>query len=237
MNDCAVNRHRRLLWPGFVALVVVAVTGVAAASPITPLTLRVSAPAKVHGNDSRDISVTIANAGSEPVLVLPNSARLRIEGVGAEYVPYPGPPIDPWGGAHELAPGAAATVVFRDTSDKRGVWRLPPGIYRITAIYEVRAESPAAAVDRQLEPGMARPRRKPAGDDDGRLFGPGVDATAIIAPTARRTFRSDLCRRLPHDPTPTISAIVRWASHCPSERGLRHRRSCSPFARRNPDPS
>ena len=147
MNDCAVDRRRRKLWPKFLAMAVVVATGVAATSPPAPLTLRVSAPTRLHGNDARDISVTIANAGSEPVLVLPNSARLRIEGTGAQYVPYPGPPIDPWGGAHELAPGATATVVFRDTSDKRGVWRLPPGTYRITAIYEVPADlAPPASI-------------------------------------------------------------------------------------------
>ena len=161
MNDCAVNRHRRLLWPGFVALVVVAATGVAAASPITPLTLRVSAPAKVHGNDSRDISVTIANAGREPVLVLPNSARLRIEGVGAEYVPYPGPPIDPWGGrtSSRRARRLRSCFAIRRTSAAYGVCRRNLPDHR-----DLRGagESPAAAVARQPEPGMARPRRKPA---------------------------------------------------------------------------
>jgi len=74
------------------------------------------------------------------VAVLPNMVRLRIEGAGAQYVPYPGPPIDPWEGASELAPGGAATVEFRDTSDKRGIWRLPPGSHRITAVYEVTAD-------------------------------------------------------------------------------------------------
>ena len=90
--------------------------------------------------ESRDIAVTIANGGSAPVVVLPNMVRLRIEGAGAEYVPYPGPPIDPWAGASELVPGGTVTVEFRDTSDKRGIWRLPPGSHRIAALYEVTTD-------------------------------------------------------------------------------------------------
>jgi len=120
-----------LLWP----LLVVA--GIGAAAPPVPLSLRASAPARVAVGDSRDIAVTIANDGSAPVVVLPNMVRLRIDGAGAEYVPYPGPPIDPWASASELAPGGTVTVEFRDTSDKRGIWRLPPGSHRITAVYEV----------------------------------------------------------------------------------------------------
>ena len=73
-------------------------------------------------------------------MVLPNMVRLRIEGAGAEYVPYPGPPIDPWAGASELAPGGTVTVEFRDTSDQRGIWRLPSGSHRITAIYEITTD-------------------------------------------------------------------------------------------------
>lgn len=120
------------------ALAFLVAAGTAAtAAPPASLSLRVSAPATVDANKPRDISVTIANAGATPVLVLPNLVRLRVEGIGAEYVPYPGPPIDPWGGARELAPGATATVEFRNTSDRRGVWRLPPGSYRIIALYEV----------------------------------------------------------------------------------------------------
>ena len=55
------------------------------------------------------------------MVALPNLVRLRCEGERAEYLPYPGPPVDPRGGAHELVPGARMTVRFRDASDKRGV--------------------------------------------------------------------------------------------------------------------
>ena len=118
--------------------VVAAAAGAAAAAlPLAALTLRAVAPATVRADAPRDVSVVIENGGTTPVLVLPNMVRLRIEGAGAEYVPYPGPPVDPWGGASELAPGASATVAFVDASDKRGVWRLPPGNYRIVPVYDV----------------------------------------------------------------------------------------------------
>lgn len=124
------------------------VMGIAAeAAPPAPVSLRVLAPRAVSVNQPRDISVLITNGGATRVMVLPNMVRLRIEGIGAEYVPYPGPPIDPWDGARDLAPGATATILFPDTSDKRGVWRLPPGEYRITAVYEVPPDlSPPATI-------------------------------------------------------------------------------------------
>ena len=109
----------------------------AEAPPPTRVSLCVFAPRAVNVNEPRAISVMITNGGATRLMVLPNMVRLRIEGIGAEYVPYPGPPIDPWDGARDLAPGATATILFPDTSDKRGVWRLPPGEYRITALYEV----------------------------------------------------------------------------------------------------
>lgn len=111
-----------------------------AAEPAAPLTVRVSVPALLKPKDARDVTVTLANESAKPVLVLPNLVRLRIEGAGAEYVAYPGPPVDPTEGARTLAPGATEKVVLRDTSDKRGVWRLPPGAYRVVALYEVPAE-------------------------------------------------------------------------------------------------
>ena len=128
----------------------VAASAAAAASPPAPLTLRVIAPAAVSANEPGDISVMVANGGTTPVLVLPNRVGLRIEGSGAQYVPYPGPPIDPWGDARELAPGATATVVFRNASDKRGIWRLPPGNYRIIPLYDVPPDlvPPATIADR-----------------------------------------------------------------------------------------
>jgi len=148
MNTGEANRDRRKFAQAIAASALLVAAGAAAAtSPPALLTLRVSAPASVKSNEPRDISVLIANGGTTPVLVLPNMVRLRIEGSGAEYVPYPGPPIDPWGGAHELAPGAIATVVFINASDKRGVWRLPPGNYRIIAIYDVPADlAPPATI-------------------------------------------------------------------------------------------
>jgi hypothetical protein len=124
---------------------------VATAAPPGPISLRVSGAAAVDTGRPRDLSVTIGNDGAVPVLVLPNLVRLRFEGIGAEYVPYPGPPIDPWGDTRELAPGATATVEFRNASDKRGVWRLPPARYRITALYEVPPDlAPPATI---AEPG------------------------------------------------------------------------------------
>jgi hypothetical protein len=136
-----------LLW----TLLTVAGIGAAAAPPV-PLSLRVSAQARVAVGETRDVAVTIANGGSAPVVVLPNMVRLRIEGAGAKYLPYPGPPVDPWAGARELAPGGTVTIEFRDTSDKRGVWRLPPGSHRITALYEV-------PTDLALPPTLANPGR------------------------------------------------------------------------------
>ena len=144
MNDGATNRDRPNFARAMAAsvLLVAAAAGAvaaagAAAPPLAALTLRAVAPATVRADAPRDISVVIENGGTTPVRVLPNMVRLRIEGAGAEYVPYPGPPVDPWGGARELAPGASAAVAFVDASDKRGVWRLPPGNYRIVPVYNV----------------------------------------------------------------------------------------------------
>jgi len=148
MTSGEANRDRRSVAQAIAASALLLAAGAAAAaSPPALLTLRVSAPASVKTNEPRDISVMIENGGTTPVLVLPNMVRLRIEGSGAEYVPYPGPPIDPWGGTRELAPGAIATVVFINASDKRGVWRLPPGNYRIIAVYDVPSDlAPPATI-------------------------------------------------------------------------------------------
>jgi hypothetical protein len=131
-------RGRRHCAGAITALVLLVAAGTAVESaPLASLSLRVSAPANVDASGPRDISVTIANGGARPAVVLPNMVRLRIDGAGAEYVPYPGPPVDPWAGARELVSGATATVLFRNASDRRGVWRLPPGRYRIIARYDV----------------------------------------------------------------------------------------------------
>jgi hypothetical protein len=114
--------------------------------------------------ESRDVLVTVANGGSAPVVMLPNMVRLRIEGAGAEYVPYPGPPVDPWAGAREMAPGATTTVEFRDTSDKRGLWRLPPGSHRIIAVDGSRTTADVC----ESRTDLARPIGKLAGDDGRR---------------------------------------------------------------------
>ena len=130
-------RRRRAAVRTIAAAFLVAAGFPAHAAASAPLSIRVSAQGADGASAQRDIAVTIANVSDAPVRLLPNLVRLRIEGIGAEYVPYPGPPIDPWGGTRILAPGATATIVFRDASDKRGVWRLPPGTYRVTAIYDV----------------------------------------------------------------------------------------------------
>jgi len=109
--------------------------------------LQVSALARAGHGESRDIVVDIRNGDTVPILILPNLVRLRIEGARAEYVPRPGPPVDPWQGALQLAPDAGARLRFADASDKSGVWRLPPGDYRIVAVYEVpRDLLPASAI-------------------------------------------------------------------------------------------
>jgi hypothetical protein len=120
-----------------------------AAEPPVPLSLHVVAPAMIAAKAPRDIAVRIANTGAALVIVLPKMVRLRIEGQRAEYVPYPSPPVNPWDGARELAPGASMTVEFPDTSDRRGVWRLPPGTYRVRAIYEIPPDlkSPESIAD------------------------------------------------------------------------------------------
>lgn len=118
-----------------------------AADSAAPLALDLIVPPVVVADVPRDIAVRVTNKSTAPLLVLPNMLRLRIEGRRAEYVPHPGPPVDPWGGARELAPGATMRVDFPDTSDKRGVWRLPPGNYRVRAVYEVpRDLKPPASV-------------------------------------------------------------------------------------------
>jgi hypothetical protein len=41
------------------------------------------------------------------------------------------------GGALNLAAGNSEAIILRGTSDGKGFWRLPPGRYRVAAIYEV----------------------------------------------------------------------------------------------------
>jgi len=128
---------RRAAARTFAAALLVAAGFAANAEVSVPLSIRISAQHAGSGQAQRDIGITITNVSRASVRLLPNLVRLHIEGTGAEYVPYPGPPIDPWGGTRMLAPGSTATIVFRDASDRRGIWRLPPGTYRVTAIYDV----------------------------------------------------------------------------------------------------
>jgi hypothetical protein len=157
---------RRVLAVLFTAAALGTITAIAAeGASHAAAPFRLSAPVAPDPRAPRDLAVNIVNTAANAQWVLPNLIRLRAEGAGAQYVPYPGPAIDPWGGARELAPGESATVLFRDASDRRGVWRLPPGSYRIRAIYDVpenlavapfvsdagrvwrgRSESPAAAM-------------------------------------------------------------------------------------------
>jgi len=140
-------RTRAARTGGALAAFVLAFSTAFAADAPAPLTLDLIVPPVVAADVPRDIAVRLTNKSTAPLLVLPNMLRLRIEGRRAEYVPHPGPPVDPWGGARELAPGAAMRVDFPDTSDKRGVWRLPPGNYRVRAVYEVpRDLKPPASV-------------------------------------------------------------------------------------------
>jgi hypothetical protein len=127
----------------------IAVTAQAEARPAPEL--RVSAPPSLAAAGPRDLSVTVTNPGQGSIIVLPNLVRLQIDGAGAHYVPYPGPAIDPWAGATALAPGGSTTVVLRDTSDRRGVWRLPPGEYRANAVYDVPADLAPPPAFRQPE--------------------------------------------------------------------------------------
>jgi len=130
---CAVRNGAAL------AVLLGALALTAQAPPVAPAApaVRVQVPATLRAGAPREARAMLVNESPAPVVVLPSQVRLRIEGPGAEYVPYPGPPIDPWGGARELAPGAVATVEFPDLSDRRGVWRLPPGTYRVVATYDV----------------------------------------------------------------------------------------------------
>lgn len=148
MKIGAANRDRRSFVQAVaVSALLVAADAAAGASPSAPLELRVSAPAALIASQSHDISVVITNIGTTRVRVLPNLVRLRIEGHGAQYVPYPGPPVDPWGDARELAPGETATVAFISASDRRGIWRLPPGNYQIIAVYDVPSDlAPPATI-------------------------------------------------------------------------------------------
>jgi hypothetical protein len=157
MNRLERLRRRRTAIRTVAAALLVAAGLPAGAAASAPLSIRVSAQRTGNGQTQRDIEVALANVSRAPVSVLPNLVRLRIVGAGAAYVPYPGPPIDPWGDAQMLAPGAAATLVFRDASDRRGVWRLPPGTYRVTAIYDVPKDlAPPESIAGQQPPWRGR---------------------------------------------------------------------------------
>jgi hypothetical protein len=66
------------------------------APPAGPLSLRVSMASVLKPEDPRDVTVTFTNQSAQPLVVLPRLLRLQFEGSGAEYVPYPGPRLDPW---------------------------------------------------------------------------------------------------------------------------------------------
>ncbi len=157
MNGIERLRRRRTAVRTVAAAFLVAAGFPASATPSVPLSIRVSAQRTGSGSAQRDIGVTITNVSRAPVRLLPNLVRLYIEGDGAEYVPYPGPPIDPWGDTRMLAPGTTATLVFRDASDRRGIWRLPPGTYRVTAVYDVPKDlAPPESIAGQQPPWRGR---------------------------------------------------------------------------------
>lgn len=134
----SIARRSLLLLVAALSFTAIAVAADAESRP--PPELRVSAPSRVAAGAPRDISVAFINPGGTAIVVLPNLLRLHIDDAGAQYLPYPGPAIDPWGGATELAPGGSTALVFRDASDRRGIWRLPPGEYRVSAVYDVPAD-------------------------------------------------------------------------------------------------
>ncbi len=119
-----------------------------AAPPPATLTLRAHAPATVSGTASRDISVTVARA-AEARIGGDALVRRHWQPALRSARPAAHPPLrrrHPWDGARELAPGATSTVVFSDASDKRGVWRLPPGRYRVVPVYDVPVDLAPPAV-------------------------------------------------------------------------------------------
>jgi hypothetical protein len=89
----------------------------------------------VPGLEAGDCAV--ADPGARPILVVPNLVRLRFDGAGAEYVPYPGLALAPRQRALQLAPVAQTRFLPTHASGRRGVSRLPPGDCWIVAVQEV----------------------------------------------------------------------------------------------------
>ena len=81
------------------------------------------------------LSIFFQNLGKEKIIILPESTRRIYQGKGqgvAKYVPFPGPPIYPWGGAFLLLPGQKNEIKYVGMRDRDGIWVLEPGTYNLS---------------------------------------------------------------------------------------------------------
>ncbi|MBI2376997.1 MAG: hypothetical protein HYV07_23555 [Deltaproteobacteria bacterium] len=96
-------------------------------------------------------SVTFLSHATEDFVIVPQQIRVTVE--GAELLPYPGPPIDPAGGAFVLRPSERVTAKYR-----------VDGVFRLTHRHSARVSyqvdrSHLVGFEDRLPPGRIWPGR------------------------------------------------------------------------------
>ena len=125
------------------------------------LRLRVQSPSPIYDDPiSFSLQVVFENVGDTPTAILPPSMRRHYRALGAgraTYIPYPGPPIYPWGGAFALRPGETRTVTLAGMRDGDGHWTLEPGAYELSVRYVVDegVAGPSVPIEARRELGGA----------------------------------------------------------------------------------
>ena len=104
--------------------------------PMDGLRLGLSTSTPIYKDPNTfQLSIFFQNLGKEKIIILPESTRRIYQGKGqgvAKYVPFPGPPIYPWGGAFLLLPGQKNEIKYVGMRDRDGIWVLEPGTYNLS---------------------------------------------------------------------------------------------------------
>ena len=91
-----------------------------------------------------NLSVTFQNTSDKQFIVFPVYVRRNytsLDGKKAEYIPYPGPAINPWPTAIVLNGGEVKTANFKGMQNGDGIWTLEPGQYELGAILTIAPEA------------------------------------------------------------------------------------------------
>ena len=108
------------------------------------LTIQIQSSTPSYGDPAAfEFSVIVQNRGDFPLVVLPHAIRRdysALDSGSVEYLPYPGPPMPPWGGAFSLQPGQTRTLTFIGMRDGDGSWNIEAGRYELRMILSVSSD-------------------------------------------------------------------------------------------------